>query len=269
MLVRRFSSRLTTKKPPYQRCNPSILKSIREQAVSHRPLRTQSTMAIEENDRRYPLKRPKNHKIPVPRWTLKLPENITHIYTLYIGVQSHNQSSTTNAERSMQDWLNEDQGKPIAVDTFRVTNGFDIVNSRVWVAYWTDNNAFESKLTSLDLVRTWNDFGNDKQSIGLWEEHFTTPIDRLETNYASLLHQPGIAQIPGGEFPEHNLTAYWGAGRDRLPAAANDLFLVPDETPEPNEEPKGFGEYLSGSNYDNMCHIRKSPPPTIVPGRLY
>ena len=215
---------------------------------------------IETNDRRYPLKRPSGHKVPVPRWTLKLPQGVTHIYTIYVGVQSHgaNRNHVSQAEQSIQDWLDQDEGRPIAVDAFRVTHGFDVIDSKVWVAYWTESDGFTAKLRRLDIPKIWTDLGDDRRSIGIWCEHFVTPIDRLETNYASLKHKPGLAQVPGGEFPAHDLTAYWGAGRDRIPAAKDDLFKPPQDADGPNEKPKGIGERMTGTNYDNMCHIRKT-----------
>ena len=214
---------------------------------------------IETQERTYPLKRPSGHKVPVPRWSLRFPDGVTHIYTLYVGVQSRggNGDSVSQAEQSFQDWLDRDEGRPMAVDTFRVTHGFDLVESRVWVAYWTDSQAFETSLKDLDLMKMWNDLGDSRRSIGVWSEHFTTPLERLETNYASLKHKPGISQVPGGEFPAHDLTAYWGAGRDRIPAAKDDLFKPPEDTAGPQPAPEGIGEHLRGTNYNNMCHIRK------------
>lgn len=85
-------------------------------------------------------------------------------------------------------------------------------------------------------------------------EHFTAPIERLETNYARLDHHPGLAQLPDTTQPSHDLTAYWGAGRDRIPASAQDRFEPPINIPVPFEKPRGFGERLTGTNYDNMCH---------------
>lgn len=166
---------------------------------------------VETKERTYPLKRPPNHKVPVPRWTLKLPDGVTHIYTLYIGVQAHSQNddAISKAEQSVQDFLNAKDGRPTAVDILRVTNGFDLINSKIWVAYWTDAKAFNAKLQALDVKKLWKDLGESKKNIGVWRESFVTPIERLETNYASLLHQPGISQVPGSEFPAHNLTAYW------------------------------------------------------------
>lgn len=126
--------------------------------------------------------------------------------------------------------------------------------SRVWVAYWTDHKAYQATLQSLDLAKIWRDLGPEKEDIGLWMEHFVAPLERLETNYARLDHQPGLAQLPRTEQPSHDLTAYWGAGRDRIPASAHDRFETPKDVTVPIDTPRGFGERLTGTNYDNMCH---------------
>ena len=213
---------------------------------------------VPTTDRKHPLNRPPNHKVPVPRWVLKLPDGIIHIHTLYLGVQAHTQNNDaiSRAEQSIQDFLDGNEGRPVAVDVLRVTNGFDLVHSKVWVAYWTDSQEYDKKIRALDLKVIWNSLEESKCSFGVWSESFTTPVERLETNYASLLHQPGISQVPGGEFPTHNLTAYWKAARDRLPGSKDDLFLPPEGIQPPESPPRGFGDHLKGSNYDNMCHIR-------------
>lgn len=212
-----------------------------------------------EKDRKYSLKKPPGHKVPVPRWHLKLPDGVTHTYTLYIGLQSHEASQDTisKATKSIRAILRQTEGQPAAIDTFRVTNGFDVVGSKVWVAYWTDFEAFSETLDHLDLKKIWHDLGEGRDSVGLWCEHFTTPLDRLETNYARLEHKPGLAQIPNSEQPSHDRTGYWGAGRDRIPASADDRFDFPSDIAAPKQAPKGRGEYIFGTNYDNMCHIRK------------
>jgi len=214
-----------------------------------------------ETERKYTLKKPPGHKVPVPRWHLQLPKDVTHTYTLYIGVQSHEAPAETlrHLEESIQDLLNESSGKPAAIDTLRVTAGYDIQGTKVWVAYWTDFEAFRLKLGSIDLQKIWHDIPSEnRNSVGLWCEHFTTPLERLETNYARLEHKPGLAQIPGSEQPSHDLTGYWGAGRDRIPASADDMFGFPEKevVAAPEKKPRGFKEYIFGTNYDNMCHIR-------------
>ncbi|KAK3113495.1 hypothetical protein LTR53_009173 [Teratosphaeriaceae sp. CCFEE 6253] len=208
-------------------------------------------------ERTYPLKQPKNYKAPVPRWTLQLPDNVDHVHTLYVGVQSHVDIKIGDkVEDDIETWLARRDVKPAAIDRFRVTEGFDKPNTRVWAAYWTDAAAFRSQRDGLQLAQRWQHIELDRESIGLWCEHFTTSVDRLETNYSRLDYKPGLAQLPGIEQPGHNLSAYWGAGRDRIPASAHDLFEKPQPLSLPTQNPVGLGEHCTGTNYDNMCHIR-------------
>lgn len=214
--------------------------------------------SVEQSERTYPLKKPKGHKPPVPRWALKLPESVTHLYTLYVGVQCRigNTAARDKAEQWIGSLLDSNRSHGSVSDTFRVTNGFDIEDSKVWVLYWTAKEDFEAMIKALDLQRLWNKMGDERQNIGLWSEHFTTPVERLETNYSRLDHKPGLAQLPDTTQPAHETTAYWGAGRDRIPASAHDLFPTAQDARTPSSSPHGFGERLTGSNYDNMCHIR-------------
>ncbi|KAK3627118.1 hypothetical protein LTR56_012575 [Elasticomyces elasticus] len=212
---------------------------------------------VQATVRTFPLKQPKNYEAPVPRWTLQCPDTVKRVYTLYVGVQSNAGNTLAGqAEADIDRWLSAGTIKPAAIDAFRVTEGFDRPETRVWVAYWVDDEDFHSQFETLQLAERWRALGSDKHSIGLWCEHFITPVDRLETNYSRLDHKPGLAQLPGVEQPGHNLSAYWGAGRDRLPAAAHDLFEKPEFIPQPTVVPKGIGEHLTGTNYNNMCHIR-------------
>lgn len=188
---------------------------------------------------------------------LKLPEHVTRIHTAYIGVQSHRQTAAVhNAEEAVQAWLNDGDDRPAVVDTFRVVDGWDIADSKTWVAYWTDEETFESSLKRLDLKQMYANLGDERHSIGLWTECFTTPVERLETKYAMLVHKPGLAQLPDTEQPSHKLSAYWGAARDRIPASDQDLFAASQAAQPPAEQPAGLGEHLTGTNYDDMCHIR-------------
>lgn len=212
----------------------------------------------EQRERTYPLKKPKDHKPPVPRWSLKFPNTVTHIYTLYVGVQCHrnNIAAREKAEQAIDSILDSPKSDRPIIDTFRVTNGFDLEESKVWVAYWTRKEGLEAMTSALDLQRLWNELGQDKEDVGLWCEHFVTPIERLETNYSRLDHKPGLAQLPDTSQPLQERTAYWGAGRDRIPASAHDLFPTAKDANAPSAPPKGFGERITGTNYDNICHIR-------------
>lgn len=194
----------------------------------------------------------------MPRWTLKLPDTVSHVHTVYVGVQSRSPDSEVSrkAEQEIASRLNSERNLNPAMDTFRVTNGFDLIDTKVWVVYHTQEEEFHSTLSRLNLRQIWSDLGSDKDHIGLWRESFSAPVQRLETNYARLDHKPGLAQLPGIEQPAHELTAYWGAGRDRIPDSAHDLFPTPDNVKRPDPPPKGLGQHLLGENYSNMCHIR-------------
>ncbi|CAK3896410.1 Hypothetical predicted protein [Lecanosticta acicola] len=218
--------------------------------------------SISPEERTYPLKKPAGHKPPVPRWSLRFHDSsITHLYTLYIGVQCHSGNTTarTKAEDTISTLLNNSTSSNPATDTFRVTEGFDTTDSKVWALYFTHPDPFTSTLQTLNLPRIWNTLPS-KPDIGLWIEHFTAPISRLETNYSRLAHKPGLAQLPNTTQPAHELTAYWGAGRDRIPDSATDQFPTPSDLPKPppflGEIPRGYGQHLTGTNYDHMCHIR-------------
>lgn len=84
-------------------------------------------------ERTYPLKRPRGHKAPVPRWSLKFPDTVTHICTLYIGLQCRLRDAAVRdktediIEALLNRKVNDDEVP--AVDTFRVTDGFDL---EVW-----------------------------------------------------------------------------------------------------------------------------------------
>lgn len=163
-------------------------------------------------NRTHDLKKPPGHKVAVPRWTLKFPPHVTHTHTLYIGAQARtgaNPDTVRHLEQKIETLL--DDAHPEALDTFRVTEGFDLPGTRVWVAYWTDSGAFRAAVERLDLVALWR--GVEDDGVGVWVERFTTPLERLETNYARLEHRPGLAGMEGCEMPGHELTGYWGAGR--------------------------------------------------------
>ena len=149
---------------------------------------TSNRLAMEpQPERRYPLRQPPNYKAPIQRWSLKLPDKVTHIYTLYVGVQSHQNDTgnTAKARETIRSWLKDSSNRPDVIDTFRVTGGFDIPESKVWVAYWTDPNAFFAKLKEIDLIKLWHDQGANKDSIGalfpnIWvNSDGVTPRDKL------------------------------------------------------------------------------------------
>ena len=257
-----------------------------------------TTAGVEDDkERKYPLIQPKGWRAPVTRYKLVLPQTLMSIDVAYIGIQQHLQDVVESTSGSFQkavhrieSWMTEGNNRPAAVDTFNLVAGHDVPKSRVWVCYWTTTTSdrdetpvssptgqeqhtqpsVSAKLAMLDLVHLYSTLADPK--IGLWLESFTCPPSRFETNYAGLHERPGFAAL-GHDREEHNLSAYWGAARDRIPDSSTDKFELPSSTQSttssssnvdldvppidpPKPTPRGLGQRLTGTNYDNMVHIR-------------
>ncbi|OHE99651.1 hypothetical protein CORC01_05009 [Colletotrichum orchidophilum] len=215
--------------------------------------------------RTYPLRRPEGHQPPVPRWQLTLGKDVQKVFTAYIGIQHHrdaDESSTAvkQATAAIEAWLAADtDDKPLSTESFNHLDGDDAPGTSVWVCYWDDPDKGETKLQKLELASIHAKLSPEhRMTVGLWKESFTTPISRLETNYSGLDYLPGLARLPMTDTREHQLSAYWGAARDRIPASAHDLFEKDKDANKarPEDIPNGLGQHLTGKNYNNMVHIR-------------
>ncbi|KAF4945734.1 hypothetical protein FSARC_14368 [Fusarium sarcochroum] len=209
----------------------------------------------------YPLRKPKNHRVPIPRWHLALPDDVTHVCTAYIGVQKHSDNqgadhARTEAIAAIESWLDGDCG-PSAHEMFTVIDGSDLEETAMWVCYWLDTERYKKGLEELSLNSIYSHLPDSgRASIGIWREAFATEFPRLETNYSGLDYLPGLARLPGANFPEHTTSAYWGAARDRIPSSAYDLFPPSADITSPTDTPQGLGQYLVGTNAENLAHIR-------------
>ncbi|KAM0420653.1 hypothetical protein ACHAPT_011569, partial [Fusarium lateritium] len=123
--------------------------------------------------------------------------------------------------------------------------------------YWLEESKYKHSMEKLSLPSIYSGLSTPgRASIGIWREAFATEVPRLETNYSGLDYLPGLARLPGTTFPEHEFSAYWGAARDRIPASAYDLFPQSAETAPPTTVPRGIGQHLTGTNTENIAHIR-------------
>ncbi|KAK1722807.1 hypothetical protein CaCOL14_010334 [Colletotrichum acutatum] len=215
--------------------------------------------------RTYPLRRPEGHRPPVPRWQLTLCKDVQKVFTAYIGIQPHRGASDRStvvkqAVQAVEAWLSTDtEDRPLSTESFNHLDGDDAPNTYVWVCYWDDPEKGEASLQKLDIASVYAKLAPEhRMLVGLWRESFTTPISRLETNYSGLDYLPGLARLPKTGTKEHQLSAYWGAARDRIPASAHDLFEEDGDakTAKPEDIPVGLGQHLTGTNYDNIVHIR-------------
>ncbi|KAJ2977020.1 hypothetical protein NQ176_g4604 [Zarea fungicola] len=209
----------------------------------------------------YPLRKPPGHKPPITRWKLALPSGTSHVFTAYIGVQLHAKDTAATMAKSqvssaIQSWLSAADA-PSAVEKFAVIDGCDEEDAVVWVCYWTDAAKYQESLKTLSLSTLYSELpAPGRDSIGLWRETFTSNVSRLETNYSGLDYLPGLGRIPLSTTEEHENSMYWGAARDRIPDSAHDLFPVAPDTKPADIVPRGLGQHLIGTNFNNIVHIR-------------
>ncbi|KAL5597496.1 hypothetical protein FOBRF1_011289 [Fusarium oxysporum] len=221
----------------------------------------------------YPLRKPEGHKLPIPRWHLALPDDVTHVCTAYIGVQSHSDTQDVDIARNkateiIQAWVSSDTG-PEAYETFAVIDGCDVQESTIWVCYWSDKTKYEKGLNDHSLNSIYAQLPETgRASVGIWREAFITEFPRLETNYSGLDYLPGLAKLPGASFPEHTLSAYWGAARDRIPSSAHDLFPPSNPTP-PVTIPPGVGQFWENCGQQEADSYDKKLEPTLHSGLQY
>lgn len=213
-------------------------------------------------ERTYPLQKPKNHVPPVPRYQLVLGTETDQVQTAYLGIQQHSKSedatnARTQAIKIIETWLHsQDDERPSASEAFTLLDGNDGKNAIIWVCYWRDEESYKKSMGLLDLRALYSSLpAAGRKSIGIWQESFSTPAPRLETNYSGLDYLPGLARLPETSTAEHSLSAYWGAARDRIPDSAHDLFDGVDADRTKNV-PAGLGQHLVGTNHHNLVHIR-------------
>ncbi|KAE8389564.1 hem-containing dehydratase protein [Aspergillus alliaceus] len=211
----------------------------------------------------FPLRRPKNHVPPMPRWLAQFPDNLDKVFTAYIGVQQHPgaQAELPQCHAAIELWLSQNRNTaPASVERFRVLDGNDVPKSLVFACYWNDEIKYQEGIRRLNLSRLHRELDpSDQPAVGLWCERFISHIPRLETNYTGTDYLPGLAQLPGTSTKDHSCTAYWGAARDRIPDSAFDLFdrdggSIAAAFPDP--VPSSVGKHLTGTNFQNMVHIR-------------
>lgn len=126
-------------------------------------------------------------------------------------------------------------------------------HNALFMAYWDDPSAF-SDWTEQGAVRDWQRC----QAPGLWMEVMALPVQRLETLYSCPNHAAGLSHVTPAlaETPTH---AYWGAMRDRIPAAQGDALAssLGEALPQPAQR-ETRGRRLRVKAPANLCVIRSA-----------
>jgi hypothetical protein len=178
--------------------------------------------------RLYPLRRPEGHAPPIPRYSAVLPQQ-DKVAVLFMGVQSTDAAALRDVSF---DELSKAGGEaaPVYVDYATFTDPQGYLN-RVAALYWLKAADF-SAWSKQPAIGEWRARIAGLSPIGLWWEPVAVAADYMET-IAFKEYLRGFSGCPVG-FANTEGTGYWGAARDRIPAAAYDLFDGADVVAEPD-----------------------------------
>jgi hypothetical protein len=177
--------------------------------------------------RLYPLRRPEGHAPPIPRYSAVLPQQ-DKVAVLFMGVQSTDAAALR--EVSFDGLKAGGEAAPVYVDYATFTDPQGYLN-RVAALYWLKAADF-SAWSKQPAIGEWRARIAGLSPIGLWWEPVAVAADYMET-IAFKEYLRGFSGCPVG-FANTEGTGYWGAARDRIPAAAYDLFDGADVVAEPD-----------------------------------
>jgi hypothetical protein len=184
----------------------------------------------------YPLRRPEGHKPPIPRYSAILPQR-DKVAVLFMGIQARDAEALREVAFAQLPGAAGDTA-PVYVDFAGFTDPQGYLN-RVAALYWLKAEDF-SAWSKLPEVVEWRARIARLSSVGLWWEPVAVDADYMETiAFKEFLR--GFSGCPVG-FSTTEGTGYWGAARDRIPAAAYDLF---EPSVEPSEPQANTSKILS------------------------
>lgn len=192
--------------------------------------------------RRFPLRIPENHKPPIARYSAAIADN-EEIAVLFLGIQSQSREKISEALKDIPAGVGEHA--PVYADHARFTDQQGYLNHIV-ALYWLDASSFEVWSKS-ERVLQWRAAASARAGIS-WE-----PVvlhgERMETISFDEFRR-GFSGCPAMPMKPTIHSGYWGAARDRIPAAANDLF-----------EP---GSASAAEVAREGAHVRMQPPENMA-----
>lgn len=183
--------------------------------------------------RQFPLRRPKNHKPPIARYSAVLPQT-DQVAVLFLGIQSQSPDALASAAT---DVLSHCVGAhaPASSDQAVFTDKQGYLN-HVIALYWLDAREYQAWHETA-AITGWREQISELSRIGLWWEPIVVDGERAET-IAFKEFQRGFARCPACSLQPTEGSGYWGAARDRIPSSAYDLFLpaLDSITHQPTEQ---------------------------------
>ena len=201
-----------------------------------------------------PIRRPENFTPAVQRWSFRLPRECNQFRVAFLAVQAPD-AATLEASPFMAWAANALSGPcaPTTLDHARFRDSADALN-HVIAAYWLDEGNYEAWRRSTD--GWWEDPARLAGRTGSWREILRVPRDRQESIYwrdypAALMASPDVEVFPTP------YCGYYGAMRDRIPAAAIDNLDTPVAALQKHER-AGLGERWRITPPHNLAVIRSA-----------
>jgi len=170
----------------------------------------------------------------VQRYWLRWTHPVSTIVCEYFAIQGRDLPWATQAEFFARVKTSLDGAQaPGAFEIMRCTDTQGYSNAII-VAYWLDAVA-HARWTRDAAILTWLHADERlAEPYGYWRETFSTPFDRHETNYSYNDYKIGLARCEPAHLISHDINAYFGAMRDRIPLSAVDPLDSPFGATMPN-----------------------------------
>lgn len=206
-----------------------------------------------------PLRKPPGFTPAVQRWSFLLPEGETGLHVAFFGAQADSQAELDG--HPMRHWIDTHlvghADGPTCLDHARAPLSGGRVE-HVVCAYWVSAARFARWAADPAAEGWWHDPKRLTGRHGAWREVLWVPRARQESIYwkdypAGLMASPEVAIFPTP------FCGYYGAMRDRLPAAATDrLDAPPGAELAVRSERRGYGEHWSVRPPHNLALIRSA-----------
>jgi heme-degrading monooxygenase HmoA len=190
---------------------------------------------------------------PVPAWVGRFETPTDTVVMAYFGTQSRGRENVDHLAR-MNGFFDGADG-PANVERAQYTDraGYQTLVS---TAYWTSPARYDAWRESSGYDAWWRAPERLAERAGHYEEVLRLPTDRFETLFSTenLVGSAATGQRIHGPIREHN---YWGAMRDRIPAAgANDLASRYGEALPRRGTKISLGKRLRVAAPENLAIIR-------------
>lgn len=217
------------------------------------------TEAVSPSDRISPIRKPPGFVPAVQRWSFLLPPDAEGLRVAFFGAQARTEEEL--ADHPMFTWLNDavvrHRSGPTCFDHSRQQSSAGFID-HVLCAYWVDEERFQAWSCDPEVSDWWLDPARLQGPFGSWKEILKVPRHHQESIYWRD-YPAGLMLSDDVEIFPTPYCGYYGAMRDRIPAAAYDrLDPLPGAALFMAEGRAGFGEHWAVKPPKNLAVIRSA-----------